>query len=87
VIDVVVFVLAGGSSSVVVFVTRVFFLVACAVAVVVIIVVDVVVCKLEMGKGGSVRYIKKYRKYHQNTIPLSHLRAPLISSSSSREQA
>jgi hypothetical protein len=53
VLDVVVFVLAGGSSGVVVLVARVFVLVARAVAVVVI------VCNLEPGEGGSVRYNKK----------------------------
>ena len=56
-IKVVVFVLAGGSSGVVILVTRVFVLVARAIAVVVVGVV--VVCNLETGKGGSIRYIKE----------------------------
>ena len=55
-IKVVVFVLAGGSSGVVVLVARVFVLIAHVSAVVV---ADIIVCNLEMGKGGRVRYIKK----------------------------
>jgi hypothetical protein len=56
-INVVVFVLAGGSSGVVVLVARVFVLIPRAIAVVILVIVDIVVCNLETGKGGSVRYI------------------------------
>ena len=55
--DVVVFVLADGSSDVVVLVARA--TIAVVVAIVIVVVVFVVVCNLETGKGGSVRYIKK----------------------------